>query len=327
MGFFGRLKKEIWKVIRGILILGVIISVVVTVFTYGRRISRPEAVTMIIDSDAGHGVDDLFAISLALTDPKIRVDGITAAQWYNHPESDDSTVFMSQQTLEELLILHDRLNIPHPPGEPGPTGFSEKLQSSFSPAAQLILDQVKILDYREKLNVLTLGPPTNLASAILADTTIIPRIRWYGLAGRYDDRSGVWNKNEFNVRNDLDAFDYLLNREALETFILPRNTGEMYLSGLTETSDLLAFRSPKYHFLVEQWKQRYPEKRELPLESLALVQAIMNPDLVTAKEVWTPAENTRRRITVYTWIDAKKMKREYRKLIRKDLGDIASDTE
>jgi len=48
---------------------------------------------------------------------------------------------------------------------------------------------------------------------------------------------------------------------------------------------------------------------------------------VTEKEIWTPPENLRRRVFVYTWLDADKMRREFRKLVRKDLGDISSDVE
>ncbi|MEX2371315.1 MAG: hypothetical protein WD578_09940, partial [Bacteroidales bacterium] len=75
MGFFTRVKREIWKVIRGILILGIATSVIVTLVTYGRKIKRPESVSMIIDSDSGNELDDLFAITLALIDPKIEVIG------------------------------------------------------------------------------------------------------------------------------------------------------------------------------------------------------------------------------------------------------------
>lgn len=325
MGFFSRLKKEIWKVIRGILILGVIVSLVITVVTYGKRIARPESVSLIIDSDSGNEIDDLFAITYALTDPKIEIIGLTSAQWNFHPEGGDSSVFESQRINEQLLQLHDRMDIPHPVGASEQTGYWGDTKPIPSPAAYFILDEVEKLEFGKKLNVVTLGAVTNLASAVQMDSTIIPKIRWYAMGLKYDDRRQVWDKNEFNVRNDLDGMDYLLNREGLETYIMTATTSKAYTFEQTETFDLLSYRAPKYTFLVDRWKSRFPNDRNRIMWDLALIQAIMNPDLATAKDIWTPSENFRRRITVYTRIDEVKMKREFVKLIRKDLGDISSD--
>jgi inosine-uridine nucleoside N-ribohydrolase len=327
MGFFRRLKKEIWKVIRGILIVGIIVSMVITVVTYGKKITRPQAVSMVIDSDSGNGIDDLFAISYALTDPKIKVIGLTSAHYNFHPDGGDSSVFKSQRINEKLLQLHDRMDISHPLGASEPTGYWGDLKPIPSPAADFILQEVKKLGFGKKLNIVTLGAVTNLASAIQIDSTIVSKIRWYGMGLKYDDRKQVWDKNEFNVRNDFDGLDYLLNREGLETHIMTATTSQTYLFERTETFDLLSSRSPKYTYLVDHWKSRFPGDRDRIMWDLALIQAIMNPDLVTEKDIWTPAENFRRRISVYTHIDAEKLKREYIKIIRKDLGDISSDIE
>ncbi len=327
MGFFSRLKREIWKVIRGILIIGLLISLLITVITYSRKISRPEDVSVIIDCDSGYGIDGLFAVSYALTHPKIEVTGLTSAQWNFHPEGGDSSVYASQQANEMLLQLHDRKDVPHPLGAARPTGYRGNAKAIPSPAAAFILEETAKLNHGEKLNVVTLGAVTNLASAILMDSTIIPRIRWYATGLRYDDRAKVWNKNEFNTRNDLDGMDYLLNREGLETHIMTASVSAAYLFEKTETFDLLANRAPRFTYLVKQWKEKMSDNQNNKMHDLALIQAIMHPDLVTEKDIWTPAENHRHRIYVYTWIDEQKMNREYRKLIRKSLGDISSDIE
>lgn len=327
MGFFGRLKREVWKVIRAVLVVGIIVSIVITAVTYGKKITRPDKVSVIIDSDSGNEIDDLYAITLALIDPKIEVIGLTSAQWNNHPRGGDSSVYESQRINEELLKLNDRFDIPHPLGAAEPTGYWGDVKPIPSPASAFILDEVAKLGFKEKLNVLTLGTPTNLATAILQDSTIISKIRWYAMALRYDDREQVWNKNEFNTRNDLDAIDYLLNREDLETHIMTATTSKAYTFDQTETFDLLSYRAPKYTYLVDRWKALYPEHRTWIMWDVALIHAIMNPDLVTEKEIWTPPENLRRRVFVYTWLDAVKMRREFRKLVRKDLGDLSSDVE
>lgn len=327
MGFFGRLKKEVWKVVRAILFLGVVVSIVITVVTYGKRIQRPDHVKMIIDSDSGNEIDDLFAITLALIDPSIEIIGLSSGQFNMHPNGGDSSVYVSQRINEELLALHGRLDIPHPLGANDQTGYWGDTKPIPSAASQFIRDEVEKLKFGEKLNVVTLGAVTNLATAIMEDTTIIPRIRWYSMGLKYDPRSQVWDKNEFNVRNDLDAMDYLLNREELETHIMTATTSRVYTFEQTETFDLLGARGERWDYLVRRWQDVAPTTRTWIMWDVALIHAIMNPDLVTEKDVWTPDENTRRRVSVYTWLGEEKMRREFRKLVRKAMQDIASDAE
>lgn len=327
MGFFGRLKKEVWKVVRGILILSIIVSVVVSIITYAKKVNRPDSVSMIIDSDSGNEIDDLYAITLALIDPKIEIIGLTSAQWRNHPNAGDSSVYVSQKINEELLRLHDRPDIPHPLGANDQSGYWGDTKPIKSDASAFILQEVKKLRYGEKINIVTLGAVTNLAAAIQTDTTIVPKIRWYAMGLKYDDRNRVWDKNEFNVRNDLDGMDYLLNREGLESHIMTATTSRKYTFDQTETFDLLSRRGPKWDYLVERWKNQAPDSRTWIMWDVALIHAIMNPDLVTEKEVWGPAENLRKRIFVYTWLDEEKMRREFRRLVRKNMEDISSDIE
>lgn len=327
MGFFKRLKAEIWKVIRAIFILAIVVSIVVTIVTYAKKTKRPQEISMIIDSDSGNEIDDLYAITLALIDPKIDIKGLSSAQWNIHPRGGDSSVYESQRINEELLRLHGKSDIPHPLGANDQCGYWGDTKAIPSPAAQFIIDEVKKLDYGDKLNVVTLGAVTNLASAIQMDTTIIPKVRWYGMGLKYDDRYRVWDKNEFNVRNDLDGMDYLLNREGLETHIMTATTARSYTFDQTETFDLLRRRGPKWDYLVSRWKDLYPASKTWVMWDVALIHAIMNPDLVTEKEIWTPDENLHRRIFVYTWLDETKMLREFKKLVRKAMEDIPKDSE
>jgi inosine-uridine nucleoside N-ribohydrolase len=325
MGFFTRLKKEVWKVIRTILILGLVVSIVITIISYARKTQRPDAISMIIDSDSGNEIDDLYAITIALIDPKIEIIGLSSAQWNIHPRGGDSSVYESQCINEDLLRLHDKMEIPHPLGANDQTGYWGDTKPVPSSASQFIIDEVKKLKYGKKLNVVTLGAVTNLATAIQMDTTIIPYIRWYGMGLKYNDRTRIWDKNEFNVRNDLDGMDYLLNRKNLETHIMTVTTALSYTFEQTETFDLLRNRGPQWQYLLDRWKNLYPDSRTWIMWDLALIHAIMNPDLVTEKNIWTPDENLRRRIFVYTNLDEIKMRREFRKLVKKKMGDISTD--
>lgn len=323
MGFFSRLKKEVWKVVRTILLLAIVVSVVVSIISYAKKTKRPDNIMLLIDSDSGNEMDDLYAITLALIDPRIELIGLSSGQWNIHPRGGDSSVHESQRINEDLLRLNGMEDIPHPLGAKDQTGYWGDTKPVPSEAAQFIVERAKDLKYGEKLNVVTLGAVTNLASAVMIDTTIIPGIRWYGMALKYDDRYQVWDKNEFNVRNDLDGLDYLLNREDLETHIMTATTARKYVFLQKETFDLLEHRGAKWDYLVERWKKYFPESKEWIMWDVALIQAIMNPDLVTEKEIWTPDENLHRRIHVYTWLDEKKMLQEFRKLVKEEMGDIS----
>jgi inosine-uridine nucleoside N-ribohydrolase len=323
MGFFTRLKREIWKVVRVILVAGILLSVIITVISYGRKIKGPEEVRMIIDSDTGNDLDDLYAITLALVHPRILLTGLCSSQYNIHPEGGDSSVYESQRINRELLRLHDTLGIPHPLGADDQCGYWGDPQPVPSPAADYIIEQANQVKFGQKINVVTLGAATNLASAIMLDSTIIPKIRWYGMAMRYDERNRIWDKNEFNVRQDLDGMDFLLNCEGLETHIMTATTSEKYAFEFRETMDLLEHRGPAWDYLTDRWKRIAPEDRNRIMWDVALIQAITDPDLVTEKEVSTPDENTDRKIYVYTWLDEKKMKRAYWKAIRMALGDVS----
>jgi purine nucleosidase len=323
MKFFKRLKKEVWRVIRMLLVVGIIISIVITFVSYGKKIKRPETVSMIIDSDSGNEIDDLFAITVALIDTTIDIIGLTSAQWNMHPNADDSSVYVSQKINEDLLRLHDKMDIPHPLGASDQTGYWGDTKPIPSPAATFILEEVKKLSYNEKLNVVTLGAATNLATAIMLDSSIVKKIVWFGMGFKYNEKTRVWDKNEFNVRNDLDAMDFLMNREGLETHIMTATTSRSFIFGRVESFDFIESRGPKWDYLVDRWKEIDPKGRERIMWDVALIQAIMNPDMVTEKEVSTPGENVSRRVYAYTWIDEKKMKREYWRLVRMNMGDIS----
>jgi hypothetical protein len=47
------------------------------------------------------------------------------------------------------------------------------------------------------------------------------------------------------------------------------------------------------------------------MASVSLVQALLNPDLASEKKVFPPPENNQKKISVYTRIDADRMKKDY----------------
>jgi len=75
----------------------------------------------------------------------------------------------------------------------------------------------------EKLVVIVTGSATNVASSIISEPKIIDKIAVYFIGTTYDFKRKAFNKNEFNVRSDLNAVETLLNTENLELHIMPAN--------------------------------------------------------------------------------------------------------
>jgi len=317
MGFFTRLKKEVWKVVRFFLIVAVLIAGGIYLYKYLKKEIRPTHVKIFIDSDSANEIDDLYAISEALIEPRVEIVGLSSAQWYAHPDAPDSSVAASQEINSELLRLFRRSYIPHPEGANGPTSYWGDPHPVVSAASKMIISQARALAEGEKLIVATIGSATNLASAIMVDTSLVNKISWYAMGFRYDPRQGIWNKNEFNVRNDLDAMDYLLNLEGLETHIMTGTTSEVYRFSRQEVWDNLATTGPEWDYLTDRWLEVCPNDNDRIMWDLALIEAILYPDYVKTKQVFTPPENTRRKVTVYTAMDADKMKKEYFNAIKK----------
>jgi len=162
-------------------------------------------IKFILDSDTANEIDDLFAIAFLLygEHPKIDWLGLSSAQWF-HVWSGDSTVYQSQQLNEDMLRITDRMNLPHPLGADIIMGKPwGDYDARDSPAAQFIIDQAMALPPDEKMVVMCIGASTNLASAIALKPEITDKIVAYTLGFRYDIDGKFWNKDEFNIRRDL----------------------------------------------------------------------------------------------------------------------------
>jgi purine nucleosidase len=269
--------------------------------------SRP----VIIDADTANEIDDLYAIVRALRAPGLHVLALSSAQW-NHRLSPDDSVMRSQVLNEDLVRLLGRQDIPVPLGAEmimgKPWGGTEP---SDSPAAQMIIRSARAMPEGQKLTVISLGAVTNLASAIRIAPDIVPRLACYALGARFDSARQVWNKDEFNVRNDLNAFNYLLDAEGLELHVMPVNILLDFKFRQDETVQRLGGRGPLWDYLAARWLSHAPTAREWIMWDLALVQAWLRPELAEQAQFTTPPENKERQIRVYTRIDRESMLRDW----------------
>lgn len=282
------------------------------------------APSYILDADTGNEMDDLYAIARALAPDGLKILALQSAHfnnpqlltdpnWHIYSTENINTVAISQHLNEQLTIDCRQWMVPKLRGCDRMLGYAwgfyEGAPIPRSPATQFLIDHARKASPDDKLNIICLGASTNVAAALAQRPELAANMRVYLLAAKYDSKSKTWNKNSFNVRNDLNAFDLLLDNEDLELWIMPGNVARQLTFSRSETAANLnsCASSPLCRRLGRRWGEVSAGK-EWIMWDLALVQALITPELATYDRVRTPPENTKRKIYVYTQIDAPAMR-------------------
>jgi len=271
-----------------------------------------------IDADTGNEMDDLYAISYLLLDTTVEVVGISSAHfnnadlltykiWNSYPTKNINTVKISQQLNEKLIKYMNCENIPHPIGANQMIGRAWGGQEpASSPASAKIIEKAHQMKPGEKLDILVIGASSNISSALLTDSTIKSKIHVILLGARYFDDKKVWDKSEFNIRNDLNSFDYLLNLDGLKLTVMPVNVAIALQFQRKVAKDKLQNKNDFFNFLYSRWDLVSAGESWI-MWDLALVEAYLHPELANLIIAKTPPENNQRDISVYNDIDNQKM--------------------
>lgn len=190
-----------------------------------------EQLRILIDSDAGGEIDDLYAISLALRTPeRFRIEGFVATHFAQMAGRESI-----QKSYEAILTLLDVAGLTGAwdvvkGGDPMP--YMD--EPSVSDGARLIIDRAHAGDDDNLLWVLGLGAATNLASALLLDPSIKSKVRFVYHARSewsWPDRS-----DQFNVGGDIQAARTLLE---LGVPLVWFDTGQQLTCPMDVTEDKL----------------------------------------------------------------------------------------
>ncbi len=265
---------------------------------------------MIIDADTANEIDDLYAIVRALREPAFDIAGLSSAQWHTRL-SPANSVEHSQRLNDDLLRLMGRQDLPSPMGAEmimgQPWGGDEPRDT---PAARLMIKEALAVK-PEKLSIVSIGAVTNVASALKIAPEIVSKVRCYSMSAHYDSSTSVWNKDEFNVRNDLNAFNYLLNLNGLELHIMPANVCRKLVFDQKETLSRLAGKGGVWDYLAARWLSHSPQAQSWIMWDLALIEALARPELAKEALFRTPPENRQREVYVYTDIDGEAMNKDW----------------
>ena len=273
-------------------------------------------IPIIIDADTANEVDDLFAIVRAMKEPRFDLLGITSAQFHISPLATDTTVLESQRINEEIAAIMGFNELPLPMGANGPISAMDV--PAKSEAADFIIEKAHEYSAEQKLEVVILGSCTNVASAILQDPTIIPKIRVSYIGFWHDVAENLYDKKEFNSGNDTLAVEVLLNTAGLDFNVMTATTCQHLVFDKTEVLAQLKDKGEIGDYLMNRWNtyKRWwtdedPEKNHWIMWDVAIIEALAKPELATKKFFQTPPENTERLIEAYTDIKVAEMKQSY----------------
>ena len=268
------------------------------------------------DTDMGNEMDDIFALTRLLVEAdKYDIVGVSSAhfnnadllvfeKWNQYLTKGINTVKISQEENEKLLGAFKMMNIPHPIGADRQMG---RAWGEFTPRpsdmTKKLIEVVQSLPDEERLDVIFIGAATNIASAIAIEPNIAKKMRLFCMGGKYNAKEKVWNKDEFNVREDLNAINYLFNNQDIEWYIMPVETCIVLTFDREDTYSRLDSKYPIENLLKQRWIESNPDDKTRIIWDLAAVEAYLSPNLAKVKSVKTPPENHQHKVIVYTKID------------------------
>ena len=281
---------------------------------------------IILDADTGNEMDDLYAIVKAVRDDALEVTALisghfnnaqllTDSLWHIYPTSGINTVQISQAENEKLLRSMGREDIPHPVGSDRMVGYAwgqyRNVPPPQSEGIEYIVAQARLASPTDKLTIVSLGAATNVAAAILTDSTIARNIRLYALNMKLDLEKKAWNKNSFNARNDTNGLDVLLNCRDLELYLMPGNVSKSLVFDRKKSLAKLADEdNATSRILAQRWDEVGSQTTHI-MWDVALIEALLHPEFATLEKISTPPENVERDIMVYTAIEADKMEADF----------------
>ena len=203
-----------------------------------------------------------------------------------------------------------------------PLGSNKRLISNKSPqiseASEFIIKTAYKMKKGEKLNLVILGPCTNIASAIIQAPSIISKIKVYYLGIWHNAKTNFYNKKEFNSGNDPIALELLLNTKGLDFNLMSATTSQKLVFTKDEVKLNFTNNSSLGRLLIERWEnfnrwwtKEDPDKKSWIMWDLALIEAIASPKLALLETFLTPKENFKREIEIYTLIDVNEMKKKF----------------
>lgn len=219
--------------------------------TLEKRLAPPPAgmLTAVIDSDTYNEIDDQFAVAYALrSHDRLSIEAVYAAPFLN--ERSKSAGEGMRKSYEEILRILGRLDAPKDLAFEGSDRFMEAAGKPVQSAAARDLIGKALKPRSAPLYVITIGAPTNVASAILMEPRIKDRIVVVWLGGQLYDAPSA---REFNLQQDLHASRVLYDSGVALVNVPTGNVSEHLTTTVPEMEHFLKGKSPIADYLCSEF--------------------------------------------------------------------------
>ena len=293
-----------------------LVSVFILSSSYSQK-DEKKGLPLIIDADTANEIDDLYAIVRALIAPELDVLAITSAHFVKSPLATENSVSESQKLNEEILDLMNITDVDLPLGSNVP--LLDESTPQVSQAAEYIVHKAHEMNDGERLHIVILGPCTNVASAILMDSTIIDKIEVSYIGFWHDQENKTWSRLEFNSGNDIKSVNVLLTTPGLKFNSMTATTSGELIFDKEVARKYLQGRGGIKSYLFNRWlnhrrwwaPNKDPKKLHWTMWDVAIIEALINRDLAETETLLGPEPNNGEKINVYTSIDVEKMKKSF----------------
>lgn len=240
---------------------------------------------VIIDTDIGDDIDDVFAVGLALSSPELHILGITSA-W--------GDTELKARLLDRLLCETGRTDIQVAAGIRGKGTLTQARWAERQPdkphpdAVLFLLDQIK--QHPGEITLIGLGPLTNVAAAINRDPDTFRKLRRVVIMGGsmrmgYNDLG--FNPThgpdaEYNIAMDPTAAQALFT-SGVPLYVMPLDSTQLKLDDskrqilFTLSTNL----TDAMTLLYQQWSSGHNLVEPTLFDAVAVAYAI-NPELCPA---------------------------------------------
>lgn len=206
-------------------------------------------IPVILSTDVGNEIDDQWAVTYLLLQPRFKVLGVMSA----HAPS--ITAPAGKTSLRILVdVVENRLGMrTHPPLiEGGSEPLMDSKTPKVSPAVNFLIKTSRQFSRDTRLTVLVIGAATDVASAILIDPTLVDRIRIVQMG--FNDEAGG---EEFNIANDVHAVQAILDSNVPLVIGPGKVCRENLALTLQQAKDMLAPHGPIGAWLLEEFQAWY----------------------------------------------------------------------
>lgn len=244
---------------------------------------------VVLDTDTYNEVDDQFALAHLLLAPEVvSLEAVYAAPFFI-PSRSKSPADGMEKSYEEIHRVIDLVNPrERPPVFRGSTGYLPDSKTPVQSDAVADLIERAMATSEEKLHVVAIAAPTNIASALLVEPRIAERIVIIWLGGH----APYWpDTREFNLGQDVPASRIILDSPAPLVLVPCKPVASHMLTTVCELEGQLAPFSKLGKYLTEIVATYSPGNRpgwSKPIWDIAATAWVLNNGWLTTEEAPSP---------------------------------------